>query len=186
MGAFIVAFIASRFKMRSVLIAFFSLSFLCCAFCQSDILFNYLSGGYYVSHNVVGSDTSYYCPNTQAFLTMNKSFGQNSPAIYDSNGNALFDALDFSRYINGWGQQSAFDIAHLYSVEVLQKFSSGWYCSHPEWIAIFVKVTPSDEDCVCFTPELLNTFFVEGVKIDMGSEGFVLLSSQVKVYFHNY
>jgi hypothetical protein len=103
----------------------------------------------------------FFVKDTAFLLKVIQSIGTFSPSIFDTNGDGIVLSADYLAYIGGFGQSYTLDF-NLGDIEVIDKFSSGWYCKHPLWEAIFIKVTPNDEVDNSYTPDKINTCFIEG------------------------
>ena len=123
---------------------------------------NHLSpNGYDIYKSVVGTDTSYYS-NASVLLNFNASYGVQSLNIFGfESPNGVVNVNDLNNILSGYGVIPPFNW-DLYQCEIFGQFSSGWFMSHPEWDAIFLKPTPQDELNNDYTPDELRSFVIEG------------------------
>lgn len=135
-------------------------------------LSDHLESNYYIYRTEIDGVVQYYS-NSETVTDFLGSWGINSPNIFNFAGLPIVDSPDLLNVINGYGQAytPAWDI---YEGFVSQTFSSGWELTIPGWDIVYLKVTPNDEACVCFVPDILNSFLLEGI----------INGHQYKVWYH--
>lgn len=126
---------------------------------------DYLVGEYDVYRVQINDEDTFYF-NTSTLLNFLPHFGQPSGNIFDFDSSGLTDANDLLAALTGWGNTFQPDYV-LEDALIFNQFSSGWFLFLPEWEAIFLQVTPVDEEegqqCQCtYIPDTLNSFFLQG------------------------
>jgi hypothetical protein len=104
--------------------------------------------------NIVSDE---YFSNATTMLNFNTHYGNQSPLIYDFNGNQITDASDLATLLTGYGLEPPYrDLC-----EVVIDFynSHGYPSSYPG--ADFALVHPTTFDEEGLVPDTLNTFWIE-------------------------
>ena len=130
---------------------------------MAKLIDNLHDRGYTCYRVQTNTNDEFFVKDSAFLLRVIQSIGTFSPSIFDVSGDGFVFSGDYIAFVGGFGRAYTpdFDIA---DIEVLGKFSSGWFCQHPLWDAIFVKVTPNDEEGNSYTPDKINSFFIEGVR----------------------
>jgi nitrogen fixation protein len=119
-------------------------------------------GGYYVYRTQFAGVDSFYC-NTSTLLDFNASWAQNSPNVFDFNGNNVVDVSDQLNLLTGWGKTYT-PTWDLEEITITSQQSSGWGAEVPGWQIAFIKITPFDEEGEdTFLPDKVKSFLIEGV-----------------------